>query len=113
VTGVSGTVFFKHQYITNPQVTPKTLFIKAALELTSALKGSISCDGKMAEVLKKFSKLFTKIATTKTTMAKAKSNETTSKITSMPAELSHFQGGLTDHLPGKPTSNGAGCSRGG
>ncbi len=37
-TRISGTVFFKHQYITNPQVTPKTLIIKAALDLTSALK---------------------------------------------------------------------------
>jgi hypothetical protein len=37
-TRISDTVFFKHQYITNPQVTPKTLTIKAALDLTSALK---------------------------------------------------------------------------
>jgi hypothetical protein len=56
----------------NPQVTPKTLVIKAALELTSALKGTISRDGKMAEVLEKFSKLFMKIATAKAAMAKAK-----------------------------------------
>jgi hypothetical protein len=43
-TRISDTVFFKHQYITNPQVTPKTLIIKAALDLTSTLKGMISCD---------------------------------------------------------------------
>jgi hypothetical protein len=36
-TKVSNTVFFKHRYITNPQVTSKTLII--ASELTSALKG--------------------------------------------------------------------------
>ncbi len=36
-TRISDTVFFKHHYITNPQVTPKTLVIKAALDLTSAL----------------------------------------------------------------------------
>ncbi len=35
-TRVSDTVLFKHQYITNPQVTPKILIIKAGLELTSA-----------------------------------------------------------------------------
>jgi hypothetical protein len=29
-TRISDTVFFKNQYITNPQVTPKTLIIKAA-----------------------------------------------------------------------------------
>jgi hypothetical protein len=69
---VSNTVIFKHQYITNPQVTPKTLIIKAALDLTSALKGTVSCDGKMAEVLEKFSDLFTKIAMAKSAMPKAK-----------------------------------------
>jgi hypothetical protein len=65
-------VFFKHQYITNPQVTPKILIIKAALDLTSALKGTISCNGKTAEVLQKFSELFTKIAMAKSELAKAK-----------------------------------------
>jgi hypothetical protein len=70
-TRISDTVFFKHQYITNPQVTPKTLVIKAASDLTSALKGMVSCDGKMAEALQKFSKLFTKIAKAKTELAKA------------------------------------------
>jgi hypothetical protein len=72
VTRISNMVFFKHQYITNPQVTPETLVIKAALELTNALKGLVSCDGKTAEALKKFSKLFTKIATAKAAMAKTK-----------------------------------------
>jgi hypothetical protein len=71
-TRVRVTVFFKHEYITNPQVTPKTLIIKAVLELTSALKGMVSPNGKMAEALKNLSKLFTKIATTKAAMAKAK-----------------------------------------
>jgi hypothetical protein len=51
-TRISDRVFFKHQYITNPQVTPKTLIIKVALDLTSALKGMVSRDGKMAEALK-------------------------------------------------------------
>ncbi len=69
---VSDTVFFKHQCITNAQVTPKTLVIKAALDLTSALKGTVSCNGEMAEALEKFSKLLTKIAAAKSAMAKAK-----------------------------------------
>jgi hypothetical protein len=38
VTRISDPVFFKHQYITNPQVTHKTLIIMAASDLTSALK---------------------------------------------------------------------------
>jgi hypothetical protein len=71
-TRVSSTVFFKHQYTTNPQVTLKTLVIKAALEVTSALKGMVSCNGKMAEALEKFSKLFMKIVAAKAAMAKAK-----------------------------------------
>ncbi len=74
-TRVSDTQFFKHQYITNSQVTPKTLVIKAALEVTSALKGSVSCDGEMAEALKKLSELFTKIATAKVVMVKAKEQQ--------------------------------------
>ena len=40
-TRVSGAVFFKHQYITNSQITPETLVMKAAAELTSALKGMV------------------------------------------------------------------------
>jgi hypothetical protein len=71
-TRISDTVFFKHQYITNPQVTPATLIIKVALDLTSALKGTVSCNGKTEEVLQKFSKLFKKIATAKSELAKAK-----------------------------------------
>jgi hypothetical protein len=51
-TRVGDTVFFKHQYIMNPQVTPKTFVIKAALELTSALKGMVSQNSKTAEVLR-------------------------------------------------------------
>ncbi len=71
-TRISDTLFFKHQYITNPQGTPKTLVIKAALDLTSALKRTISCNGKTAEALQKFSKLFSKIAVAKSELAKAK-----------------------------------------
>ncbi len=71
-TRISDTLFFKHQYITNPQVTPKTLIIKVALDLTSALKGTVLCNGKTAEVLQKFSKLFTNLAAAKSELAKAK-----------------------------------------
>jgi hypothetical protein len=75
VTRISDTVLFKHQYIANPQVTPKTLVIKAALDLTSALNGTISCNGKMAEALQKFSKLFMKVAAVKSELAKAKEQQ--------------------------------------
>jgi hypothetical protein len=69
---ISDTVFFKHQYITNRQVTHKTLVKKAASDLTSALKGTISHDGKTAEALQKFSELFMKIATAKSELSKTK-----------------------------------------
>ncbi len=72
---ISDTVFFKHQLITNLQVTPKTLIIKVALDLTSALKGMVSRDGETAEALQKFRKSFTKIAMAKSELAKAKEKQ--------------------------------------
>jgi hypothetical protein len=48
---------------------------KGGSDLTSALKGTVSCNGKMAEALQKFSKLFTKIAATKAELAKAKEQQ--------------------------------------
>jgi hypothetical protein len=71
-TRVSNAVFFKHQYITNSQITPETLIMKAAGELTSALKGTILCDAETAEALTKVGKLFHKIAAAKAATAKAK-----------------------------------------
>jgi hypothetical protein len=71
-TRVSDSVFFKHQYITNPQITPETLVMKAAAELTSALKGTVSQDVETADALAKVSKLFQKIAASKAERAKAK-----------------------------------------
>jgi hypothetical protein len=71
-TRVSDSVFFKHQYITNPQLTPETLVMKAAAELTSALKGTVSQDAETADALAKVSELFQKIASSKAERAKAK-----------------------------------------
>ncbi len=71
-TRVSNAVFFKYQYITNPQITPETLLMKAAAELTSALKGTISRDAETAEALTKVGELFHKIAAAKAATAKAK-----------------------------------------
>ncbi len=71
-TRVSDAVFFKHQYITSPQITPETLVMKAAAELTSALKGTVLRDAETAEALAKVGKLFQKIAVAKAAMANAK-----------------------------------------
>jgi hypothetical protein len=36
---ISGTIFFKHRYLTQPTVTPADLIVKALGDLTQALKG--------------------------------------------------------------------------
>ena len=71
-TRISNSVFFKHQYITNPQITLETLVMKAAAELTSALKGTVLQDAESADALAKVSNLFQKIAASKADRAKAK-----------------------------------------
>ena len=71
-TRISDTVFFKHQHITNPEVSPETMVIQAAQRLTSALQGTTSQESETAEASKKGSKLFMKIAATKAAGAKAK-----------------------------------------
>ncbi len=69
---ISNKVFFKHQYITNPKVSPETMVIQAMQQLTSALQGNIALETKMAEALRGVSKLFTKIVAAKASAAKAK-----------------------------------------
>jgi hypothetical protein len=65
-------VFFKHQYITNPTVSPESHLVTVAQQLTIALQGNIPTGNKTAEALPKVSKLFTKIAMAKNELAKAK-----------------------------------------
>jgi hypothetical protein len=71
-TRVSNTVNFKHQYITNPTVSPESLVIAAAQQLTAALKGNIPGGNETIEGLTKVSKLFTRIAVAKQEVATAK-----------------------------------------
>jgi hypothetical protein len=75
-TRVSDRVFFKQQYITNPQITLETLVIKAATELTNVLKGIVSRDVETAEALQKVSSLFTKIAATKAATMREREQQT-------------------------------------
>jgi hypothetical protein len=74
-TRVSDTVFFKHQYITNPMDSPESLVVAAAQQLTSTLKGNMPAGNETAEALKKVSELFTKIAKAKANVAKAKEQQ--------------------------------------
>ncbi len=71
-TRVSNTVNFKHQYITNPTVSPESLVIVVAQQLTAALKGNIPGGNETMEGLTKVSKLFTRIAAMKQEVAAAK-----------------------------------------
>ncbi len=66
------TVNFKHQCITNPTVSPESLIIAVAQQLTAALKGNIPGGNETMEGLTKVSKLFTRIAATKQEVAAAK-----------------------------------------
>ena len=47
------TVFFKHQYITNPTVSPESHAVTAAQQLAKALQGNIPEGNETAEALKK------------------------------------------------------------
>jgi hypothetical protein len=75
-TRISDTVFFKHQYITNPTVSPESHIVVAAQQLATALQGSIPSGNETAEALKKFSNLFTKIAAAKSEAKKQRHNAT-------------------------------------
>jgi hypothetical protein len=88
---ISESVFFKHQYITNPTVSPESNVVAAAQQLATALKGNILAGNEMAEALKKVSKLFTKIAAAKNKAAKAK--EQRNRVRATPAARQ------TTHLP--------------
>jgi hypothetical protein len=48
-------VHFKHQYITNPAISPETHVVAAAQQLTEALKGNIPTGNETAEALKRVS----------------------------------------------------------
>ncbi len=108
-TRVNDRVFFKHQYITNPQIMPETLVIKVAVELTNVLKGTVSRDGKTAKALQKVSSLFTKIAGAKAATMRAQ--DQTHLTAHQPVPLPRV-GQQTAHT-GRSRSKGADRSHGG
>jgi hypothetical protein len=71
-TQISDTVFFKHQYIKNPTISPESNVVAAAQQLTIALQGNIPTRNETTEALQKVEKLFTKITMAKNELAKAK-----------------------------------------
>jgi hypothetical protein len=109
-TRVSDRVFFKHQYITNPQITPETLVIKAAADLTNVLKGTVSRDVEMVKALQKVSSLFTKNSSSKN------SNNEVTRTTNSPhvtPTCTTFKGGQQTAHTGSSHSKGANRSPGG
>ncbi len=80
---VSNTVNFKHQYITNPTVSPESLVVAAAQQLTAALMGNIPGGNETMVGLTKVSKLFTRIAAAKHEVAAAKAQR--NKLQAHPA----------------------------
>jgi hypothetical protein len=90
-TRISDTVFFKHQNITNPAISPKSHVVAAAQQLATALKGNIPAGNKTSEALTKVSELFTKIAGAKQAAAAAKEQQ--NRLRANPAARS------TTHLP--------------
>ena len=96
-TRVSDTVNFKHQYITNPTVSPEALVITAAQQLTSALKGNIPGGNDTMLGLTKVSKLFAKIALAKMITATSKTQQTANhpehSPNRAPADTTHPKGG--------------------
>jgi hypothetical protein len=89
-TRISDTVHSKHQYITNPEISPESLVVAAAQQLTVALKGSIPTGNETAEALTKVSELFTKIAAHKQAAATAKAQRNVLRSNPTAIKTTHF-----------------------
>ena len=98
-TRIRVTVYFKHQYITNPTVSPESHVVAAAKQLAMTLQGNIPVGNETAEALKKVNNLFTKFVAAKSKIAKAKAQRNrvqatpthTKQLTSQ-GWKHHFQG---------------------
>ena len=66
---VTGTIFFKHKYLTDPIITPEDTVVAAAQQLTNALQGNVSGSNEQLEALKGVAKLFEDIAANKSQLA--------------------------------------------
>jgi len=89
-TRISETVHFKHQYITNPTVSPDSHVVAAAQQLATALQGNIPAGNETAEALKKVSNLFTKIAAAKHKFATAKAQRNRVRATPAAPQTTHL-----------------------
>jgi hypothetical protein len=88
---VSDRVNFKHWYIINPMVSPKSHIVAAAQQLMQAIKGNILARNETATALTKVIKLFSKIAATKQAVAQT--------LTERNILWSSLAARKTNHLP--------------
>ena len=89
-TRISDTVYYKHQYITNPTVSPESHVVAAAQQLAKALQGNIPAGNETTEALKKVSDLFTHIAAAKSEVAKAKAQRNRVRATPAARQTTHL-----------------------
>ena len=59
--GVTDNVFFKHKYLTNPEVTPEDKVVAAAQILTQAMKGNLTGESEEMEALEKWQKFLRRL----------------------------------------------------
>jgi hypothetical protein len=90
-TRISNTVTFKHQYITSATISPESHVVAAAQQLVMALQGNIPAGNKTGEALTTVRELFTKIASAKKEVTKAR--EQRNRLRANPSAW------ITTHLP--------------
>jgi hypothetical protein len=89
-TRIRVTVYFKHQYITNPTVSPESHVVAAAKQLAMTLQGNIPVGNETAEALKKVNNLFTKFVAAKSKIAKAKAQRNRVQATLTARQTTHL-----------------------
>ena len=70
-TRIGNTVFFKHKYLTMPTMTNSDALLKAAQDMTTALKGGVQQSNEQADAIKILMKIFKNNATTMKEMEEA------------------------------------------
>lgn len=70
-TRIGNTVFFKHKYLTMPTITNSDALLKAAQDMTTALKGGVHQSNEQADAIKMLMKIFKNNATTMKEMEEA------------------------------------------
>ena len=89
----------KHQYITNPTISPESHVVAAAQQLVQALGGHIPAGNKTAEALTKACELFTKRASAKQQAARARAEQNILRSNSAAQKTTHLPRVALSQLP--------------